>query len=320
MKWPFSKGSVPFDNSVIRCKFCGRTQSQVSHLISGPGVYICAECVKLSEELLYKKGGIIRSIEFPPELREAGISILSYFGTVLTKKYPGVPTSVRIEQRGNTVRLVVATVDGMKESIEKTLDEYGKVVMGEMSPSTLLSNELDALALQQKLDLAQAELRGTRQLLAYSERNQEQRIAFLEGHVRELGVLLGTSIAADRQNDESPRGVLSITAGGDVAVVSHGGVIGDASQVLDIHGLEVQWIALEAELVAVRKSLEASPSGPLQVNALEEITRAESAVKERKGPEALRHLARAGKWAIDAATSIGCDVAAQAIARALKSG
>ncbi len=36
----------------IRCSFCGRGQDEVARLISGPGVYICSECVKLCNEIL----------------------------------------------------------------------------------------------------------------------------------------------------------------------------------------------------------------------------------------------------------------------------
>jgi len=36
----------------IRCSFCGRGQDEVARLISGPGVYICSECVQLCNEIL----------------------------------------------------------------------------------------------------------------------------------------------------------------------------------------------------------------------------------------------------------------------------
>jgi len=34
------------------CSFCGKSQSQVSKLIAGPGVYICDECVRLCSDIL----------------------------------------------------------------------------------------------------------------------------------------------------------------------------------------------------------------------------------------------------------------------------
>ncbi len=43
----------------MRCSFCGKTEDQVSTLVSGPGVYICNECVRLCVKLI---GG-----EYEPE-------------------------------------------------------------------------------------------------------------------------------------------------------------------------------------------------------------------------------------------------------------
>src|SRR5699024_3397228 len=35
---------------VFKCSFCGKSQKQVERLISGPGVYICEECIELLNE------------------------------------------------------------------------------------------------------------------------------------------------------------------------------------------------------------------------------------------------------------------------------
>ena len=35
-----------------RCSFCGRTQNEVQKLISGPGVYICDECINVAQHIL----------------------------------------------------------------------------------------------------------------------------------------------------------------------------------------------------------------------------------------------------------------------------
>jgi hypothetical protein len=44
---------------VQRCSFCGRPRTEVERLISGPGVYICGECVGLCDAILeqYKDAG-----------------------------------------------------------------------------------------------------------------------------------------------------------------------------------------------------------------------------------------------------------------------
>ncbi|MGF1679376.1 MAG: ATP-dependent Clp protease ATP-binding subunit ClpX [Candidatus Methylacidiphilales bacterium] len=37
------------------CSFCGKTQSEVGHMISGPGVYICDHCVDLCKKIVDKE-------------------------------------------------------------------------------------------------------------------------------------------------------------------------------------------------------------------------------------------------------------------------
>ncbi len=43
------------EKNELCCSFCGKPQSQVRHLISGPEVYICDECVELCEDILKEK-------------------------------------------------------------------------------------------------------------------------------------------------------------------------------------------------------------------------------------------------------------------------
>jgi hypothetical protein len=71
---------------------------------------------------------IIRSIEFPPEYHQAGLTILNYFGTLINQRYPEIPVTVRIEQEGLKVRLTIQTPGGHREIVEQTLQAYGLVV------------------------------------------------------------------------------------------------------------------------------------------------------------------------------------------------
>ena len=41
------------DNGTIRCSFCGKTQDQVMRLVSGPGVYICNECIQICANIVF---------------------------------------------------------------------------------------------------------------------------------------------------------------------------------------------------------------------------------------------------------------------------
>lgn len=42
-------------NDELCCSFCGRPQSQVDQLISGPDVYICDECINLCLDIIGEK-------------------------------------------------------------------------------------------------------------------------------------------------------------------------------------------------------------------------------------------------------------------------
>ena len=44
------------DAKPLRCSFCGREKPrQVKELIAGPGVYICADCVELCNQIIRGK-------------------------------------------------------------------------------------------------------------------------------------------------------------------------------------------------------------------------------------------------------------------------
>ena len=36
---------------LIKCSFCGKSQKQVRRMVTGPGVYICNECVDLCNQI-----------------------------------------------------------------------------------------------------------------------------------------------------------------------------------------------------------------------------------------------------------------------------
>lgn len=42
-------------NRVYRCSFCGKAQTEVKTLVSGPGVFICDECVQLCQSIIASK-------------------------------------------------------------------------------------------------------------------------------------------------------------------------------------------------------------------------------------------------------------------------
>ncbi|MDH3998997.1 MAG: hypothetical protein OET90_09195 [Desulfuromonadales bacterium] len=125
---------------------------------------------------------INRVIEFPPEYRQAGIGILSYFGTVLKEKYPEENAKVKIEQDGNLVRMIIESETGDKEVVEKALQEYELVVRGEAPPESLFDSKLQILELKSELRIANARIESQRELLA------------LKDEVRSVKQLIGHSL------------------------------------------------------------------------------------------------------------------------------
>lgn len=47
-----AKNSDKTKNKDLRCSFCSKTQDQVKRLVAGPDVYICDECIELSNEII----------------------------------------------------------------------------------------------------------------------------------------------------------------------------------------------------------------------------------------------------------------------------
>ena len=82
-----------------------------------------------------------RSIEFEPEVRQAGISILSFFAEVVENEYSGQSVKAGIMQNGNAVTLRVETPEGeLLKEVEKMLNQYGLAVMGKAPIDTVSSN------------------------------------------------------------------------------------------------------------------------------------------------------------------------------------
>jgi ATP-dependent Clp protease ATP-binding subunit ClpX len=60
------KGLFKFNDEKgqLKCSFCGKTQDQVRKLVSGPGVYICDECIELCTEIVEEELGTEEEVEF----------------------------------------------------------------------------------------------------------------------------------------------------------------------------------------------------------------------------------------------------------------
>jgi len=108
---------------------------------------------------------IERSIEFPPEYKQAGVSILNYFSEILRKKYPESEATVQIKQDGLKVSMIIDTAKGEREIIEKTLNDYGLVITGQMSPEQFTDDKHQIIELKSELRIAQVRIEMQKDLL-----------------------------------------------------------------------------------------------------------------------------------------------------------
>ncbi len=129
---------------------------------------------------------IERSIEFPPEYWTAGTSILSYFSHILSVKYPDQNIKVRIEQDGLLLRMIIDTPEGQTETIEQTFNDYVMVISRQLPPESLLTDPFEVIALKNKLEIAELELRQTKQLMAIVGDKDRERIDSLEMRLSQL--------------------------------------------------------------------------------------------------------------------------------------
>ncbi|OTG83552.1 hypothetical protein [Acinetobacter sp. ANC 4648] len=109
---------------------------------------------------------IDRCIEFSPEYYQAGLAILTYFGSVLREKYPEQNATVKIEQHDLTVRMIIETEDGNIETLEKALHEYELVLKGQKSAEEFYLSPIKALELKNQLHLFKFQIESQKEIIA----------------------------------------------------------------------------------------------------------------------------------------------------------
>ena len=136
-----------------------------------------------------------RSIIFPAEYKQSGVSILSYFAEVVARKYPENDARIAILQSGQTVTLRVETSDGLIEEIERTLETYGMVVTGQM-PIESLTNDRELIRdLKTRLEVTGLELRLRQEAYLEQGKNYNHRIESLEDQLQKLHILVSTGLS-----------------------------------------------------------------------------------------------------------------------------
>ncbi|HDK6181721.1 TPA: hypothetical protein M2O83_004149 [Klebsiella pneumoniae] len=122
---------------------------------------------------------IDRCIEFPPEYHQAGLDILNYFGTYLREQYPDENASVKIEQKGLNVRLIIETSDGKSEVIEKALHEYELIITGAEPPEKFSKNDKLVLELRNELRIAKFRIESQQDMIGIQNHRIEQLFSLI---------------------------------------------------------------------------------------------------------------------------------------------
>jgi hypothetical protein len=142
------------------------------------------EIIEIESDNLNEHVVVDRSIEFPSEYYQAGLSILNYFGTYLKEQYPEENAKVKIEQDGYRVRLIVETDNGEKEIIEKALEEYQLIVSGNKHPAEITTNQKLIVELNSELRIAK-----------YRIETQQDIIQIQRGQIDNLFAMVATGLA-----------------------------------------------------------------------------------------------------------------------------
>ncbi len=137
---------------------------------------------------------IARAINFDQENIQAGIGILNYFGEILRQKYEDKKAKVIIEQDGLKVRMAIETGDGEKETIERALEDYVTVVTGRRKMSGYLPKPMAELALKQKMELVNLELKHANVLHSIERAQEKEPFSSPEDSLDRLYRLLSTNI------------------------------------------------------------------------------------------------------------------------------
>ncbi|WP_252035643.1 MULTISPECIES: hypothetical protein [Vibrio] len=141
---------------------------------------------------------IRRTITFEPHQIQAGVGLLSYFSEVLKHKCSEANSKVSIEQDGEKVRLRIKSDAGTEQKVEALLNEYGEVLNGTRQPEQLMTDQVQLLSLQNKLDMAAMEVKHQQSVLALTKSNYDQRIFSLEEQIADLKHMLCESITSHR--------------------------------------------------------------------------------------------------------------------------
>jgi hypothetical protein len=215
LDWKAQRDAKNFGLKGLSSNWCGQIERCVTRDVSTNERKLLAHCLKQPEGrylnlptdprkvigvLLARESNVNvasvleRSIVFPPEYKQAGVAILSYFSEVVAKKYPNEDVQISILQNGNNVTLRVETREGKIEKIEKTLEQYGLVVTGKMAIDKFTDDRELIRDLKTRLEVTSLELRLRQESHLELKSGYEKRIGSLEEQVQGLFTLVSTGL------------------------------------------------------------------------------------------------------------------------------
>jgi hypothetical protein len=227
---------------------------------------------------------IERYIEFPPEYHQAGVSILSFFGEVLRRKYPDKQATVRIEQDGLRVKMMVEPFVGESEVFERALDQYGRVIAGQITPEEFTNDSFLIISLKHELRLTQARIEAQKELLQLRDKNIDMK----DRHIERLMGLIATGFSSKPLVNVTVSPIITSSVNEQLAVSDALGNI--CRDLKELSGAVRNSAAVESSIEEIRQELE-----KLQADKLDKV----------KQSPAISKLEKLLEKASDAETMIG---------------
>jgi uncharacterized protein YjbI with pentapeptide repeats len=201
-----------------------------------------------------KRHSIVRSIEFPPEYLQAGISIMHFFGEYLGRRYPNQKVKVTIEQEGLKVFMIIDTLEGEPEVVEKALNEYGLVITGRTEPEDVIDDPLLIVSMKNEISIANVRLECQRELLE-----------FAKGQLSKFQSLLSQAI-----NKPAPRVELNVPIKAEASASS-----------FQVQGFEIAKTISEIQRIILELTRSLPPSA-MSANALQDVHDSLEKVKNKR--------------------------------------
>lgn len=152
---------------------------------------------------------IRRTLVFPPEYYQAGMSILLYFGKILNDYFKDSKPKVSIEQEGLKVTMTIAPREGEKLTIEKQLNNYGLVVQGKLSAEDYLADPLQVIELKNQLRIACLQVESQKEILDLKDKQyhelikrSDERLMSLEEQVSWMQKLVADGVSGYKSQIE----------------------------------------------------------------------------------------------------------------------